>query len=96
MGYKSPSKIQENVLPVILTDDIVNVIAQSQKGTGKTAAFTICMLNRVNISPDFNGKYYFIFVCSVLYLYIYIYIYIYIFHFIKIQYYLIIYYYFRL
>eukprot|EP00834_Sanchytrium_tribonematis_P001229 NODE_28_length_38599_cov_0.791792.p8 type:complete len:394 gc:universal NODE_28_length_38599_cov_0.791792:7472-6291(-) len=45
--FIKPSKIQENALPLLLTEPYRNLIAQSQSGTGKTAAFTICALSRV-------------------------------------------------
>uniref|UniRef100_A0A1A9WF90 RNA helicase n=1 Tax=Glossina brevipalpis TaxID=37001 RepID=A0A1A9WF90_9MUSC len=48
MGFNRPSKIQETVLPFLLADPPQNIIAQSQSGTGKTAAFVITMLSRVD------------------------------------------------
>ena len=48
MGFSSPSKIQETALPTLLADPPQNMIAQSQSGTGKTAAFILAMLSRVN------------------------------------------------
>jgi len=48
MGFNKPSKIQETALPMLLADPPNNMIAQSQSGTGKTAAFTLCMLSRVD------------------------------------------------
>jgi len=48
MGFNKPSKIQETALPMLLADPANNMIAQSQSGTGKTAAFTLCMLSRVD------------------------------------------------
>jgi len=50
MGFNNPSKIQESALPTLLADPPQNMIAQSQSGTGKTAAFVLAMLSRVN--PD--------------------------------------------
>ncbi|KAF8813348.1 DEAD-domain-containing protein [Phlegmacium glaucopus] len=50
MGFDKPSKIQEKALPLLLTDPPTNMIGQSQSGTGKTAAFVLTMLSRV----DFN------------------------------------------
>ncbi|MFH4981023.1 hypothetical protein AB6A40_007732 [Gnathostoma spinigerum] len=47
MGFKLPSKIQEAALPVLLVEPPQNMIAQSQSGTGKTAAFVLTMLSRV-------------------------------------------------
>nr|APD70928.1 ATP-dependent RNA helicase; DEAD box protein 19B [Crotalus adamanteus] len=49
MGFNRPSKIQENALPMMLAEP-QNLIAQSQSGTGKTAAFVLAMLSRVE--PD--------------------------------------------
>ena len=40
--------IQETALPTLLADPPQNMIAQSQSGTGKTAAFVLAMLSRVN------------------------------------------------
>ncbi|KAM6312567.1 ATP-dependent RNA helicase DDX25-like [Podargus strigoides] len=48
MGFNRPSKIQETVLPIMLAYPPQNLIAQSQSGTGKTAAFVLAMLSRVN------------------------------------------------
>ena len=41
-------QIQETALPTLLADPPQNMIAQSQSGTGKTAAFVLAMLSRVN------------------------------------------------
>lgn len=48
MGFNRPSKIQENALPMMLAEPPQNLIAQSQSGTGKTAAFVLAMLSSVN------------------------------------------------
>ncbi|XP_071380499.1 ATP-dependent RNA helicase DDX19A isoform X2 [Centroberyx affinis] len=57
MGFNRPSRIQENALPMMLAEPDVcifsgsrpqNLIAQSQSGTGKTAAFSLAMLSHVN------------------------------------------------
>ncbi|XP_015908282.1 ATP-dependent RNA helicase DDX19A [Parasteatoda tepidariorum] len=50
MGFNSPSKIQETALPTLIADPPQNMIAQSQSGTGKTAAFTLASLSRVDPS----------------------------------------------
>ncbi|VEU20082.1 DEKNAAC100150 [Brettanomyces naardenensis] len=49
MKFSKPSKIQEKALPLLLANPPKNLIAQSQSGTGKTAAFALAMLSRVNI-----------------------------------------------
>ncbi|XP_050024950.1 DEAD-box helicase Dbp80 [Dermacentor andersoni] len=46
-GFDLPSKIQETALPTLLADPPQNMIAQSQSGTGKTAAFILASLSRV-------------------------------------------------
>ncbi|XP_024231918.1 ATP-dependent RNA helicase DDX19A isoform X1 [Oncorhynchus tshawytscha] len=56
MGFNRPSKIQENALPMMLAEPVYypsgsrpqNLIAQSQSGTGKTAAFALAMLSHVD------------------------------------------------
>ncbi len=53
MGFTKPSKIQETALPALLNDPPQNLIAQSQSGTGKTAAFALAMLSRVNTAEEF-------------------------------------------
>jgi ATP-dependent RNA helicase DDX19/DBP5 len=50
MNFKRPSKIQEKALPLMLASPPVNMIAQSQSGTGKTAAFVLTMLSRVDLT----------------------------------------------
>ncbi|MBU8907366.1 DEAD/DEAH box helicase [Desertibacillus haloalkaliphilus] len=46
MGFEEPSPIQEKVIPVILEGG--DVIGQAQTGTGKTAAFGIPLIDKVN------------------------------------------------
>ncbi|XP_015123236.1 DEAD-box helicase Dbp80 [Diachasma alloeum] len=53
MGFMKPSKIQEMALPTLLADPPGNMIAQSQSGTGKTAAFVLAMLSRVDTSKPY-------------------------------------------
>uniref|UniRef100_A0A8C6L302 RNA helicase n=3 Tax=Nothobranchius furzeri TaxID=105023 RepID=A0A8C6L302_NOTFU len=48
MGFNRPSRIQESALPLMLAQPLQNLIAQSQSGTGKTAAFCLAMLSHVN------------------------------------------------
>lgn len=49
LGFQKPSKIQETVLPLLIANPPQNLIAQSQSGTGKTAAFLLASLKRVNV-----------------------------------------------
>jgi translation initiation factor 4A len=49
-GFENPSPIQRKaILPIISGRD---VIAQAQSGTGKTAAFTISALSKVDLTKD--------------------------------------------
>lgn len=48
MHFVKPSKVQERALPLLLSNPPTNLIGQSQSGTGKTAAFVLTMLSRVD------------------------------------------------
>ncbi|CAF1494237.1 unnamed protein product [Adineta steineri] len=48
MSFRAPSEIQESVLPHLLNNLPRNIIAQSQSGTGKTAAFSIATISRID------------------------------------------------
>lgn len=50
MRFQRPSKIQEKALPLLLANPPQNMIGQSQSGTGKTAAFTLNILTRLDLS----------------------------------------------
>jgi superfamily II DNA/RNA helicase len=50
MNFRQPSKVQEKALPLLLMNPPTNMIAQSQSGTGKTAAFSLNILSRVDLS----------------------------------------------
>ena len=50
MNFMKPSKIQERALPLLMSNPPKNLIGQSQSGTGKTAAFVLNMLSRVDLS----------------------------------------------
>ncbi len=52
LNFKKPSKIQEKALPLLLSNPPRNMIAQSQSGTGKTAAFVLTVLTRIDISKS--------------------------------------------
>lgn len=51
LGFKTPMPVQEQAIPTILYNDI-NLIALAQTGTGKTAAFGLPIINRI----DFENK----------------------------------------
>lgn len=46
LGYKTPSKVQEKVIPEILMNK--DIIVKSQTGSGKTAAFGIPLCEKVD------------------------------------------------
>jgi len=46
MGYKTPSPIQSQAIPVVLSG--ADVVGQAQTGTGKTAAFMLPILEKIN------------------------------------------------
>ncbi|KAL9108839.1 MAG: hypothetical protein Q9187_008247 [Circinaria calcarea] len=50
MRFQRPSKIQEKALPLLLLNPPVNMIGQSQSGTGKTAAFVLNILSRLDLT----------------------------------------------
>ncbi|KAI9855150.1 MAG: RNA helicase required for poly(A+) mRNA export [Vezdaea acicularis] len=52
MNFKKPSKIQEKALPLLLSNPPQNMIGQSQSGTGKTAAFVLNMLSRLDLTQN--------------------------------------------
>jgi ATP-dependent RNA helicase DeaD len=47
IGYESPSPIQASCIPLILAGG--DIIGQAQTGTGKTAAFALPLLNKINL-----------------------------------------------
>ncbi|MCJ1238982.1 RNA helicase required for poly(A+) mRNA export [Varicellaria rhodocarpa] len=50
MHFRAPSKIQARALPLLLRNPPANLIGQSQSGTGKTAAFVLNILSRLDLS----------------------------------------------
>ena len=48
MGFEETSPIQTQAIPAVLEG--IDVIGQAQTGTGKTAAYSIPMLQKIN--PD--------------------------------------------
>ncbi|MCJ1313624.1 RNA helicase required for poly(A+) mRNA export [Agyrium rufum] len=56
MRFSRPSKIQEKALPLLLANPPTNIIGQSQSGTGKTAAFVLNILSRLDLSGTNKTK----------------------------------------
>src|SRR4051794_41154025 len=46
LGYEAPPPIQENTIPILLAGH--DVIGQAQTGTGKTAAFALPILQKID------------------------------------------------
>jgi len=49
-AYESPSPIQEESIPIALAGK--NIIARAKNGTGKTASYSIPMLEKVDAASD--------------------------------------------
>jgi len=47
MGYENPSEIQEQAIPALIKGDI-DFIGQAQTGSGKTAAFVLPLLEKLD------------------------------------------------
>lgn len=50
MGYESPSKVQEKVIPRLLNKE--NIVVKSRTGSGKTASFGIPICENINIDDN--------------------------------------------
>lgn len=49
-GFSEPSPVQEQAIPIVLSGD--DIIAQAQTGTGKTAAFGLPVLNKMQCNGE--------------------------------------------
>ena len=56
MNFRKPSKVQERALPLLMRNPPSNLVGQSQSGTGKTAAFTLNILSRLDLSSEQSQK----------------------------------------
>jgi ATP-dependent RNA helicase DDX19/DBP5 len=52
MNFRKPSKVQERALPLLMSNPPKNLVGQSQSGTGKTAAFVLNVLSRLDLSTE--------------------------------------------
>jgi ATP-dependent RNA helicase DeaD len=52
LGFTEPSEIQEKSIPLLMADKEIDFVGQAQTGTGKTAAFTLPLLEKI----DFSSK----------------------------------------
>ena len=53
-GYSEPTPVQRNAIPVVLKGK--DVLAGAQTGTGKTAGFTLPLLQQLSDKPAKNGR----------------------------------------
>ena len=54
LGYEKPMPIQEQIIPHILSDEGRDVVGLAQTGTGKTAAFGLPLLQKIDIVPVYS------------------------------------------
>lgn len=54
LGYEHPMPIQEQIIPVILGEEHRDVVGLAQTGTGKTAAFGLPLLQKIDIVPVYS------------------------------------------
>lgn len=52
MGFEAPMPVQEQVIPRLLGDSH-DIVALAQTGTGKTAAFGLPVLQRIDVSENY-------------------------------------------
>ena len=50
VGYETPSPIQAEIIPHVLSGK--DVVGQAQTGTGKTAAFALPLLSRIDLKSQ--------------------------------------------
>jgi ATP-dependent RNA helicase DeaD len=51
MGFESPTEIQEKAIPILMKEEI-DFVGQAQTGTGKTVAFALPLLEKLDLSID--------------------------------------------
>jgi len=51
-GFEEPTKIQEKVIPLLL-DNVCDIVGQAQTGTGKTAAFGLPLIEKLETRGKF-------------------------------------------
>ena len=54
LSYEKPTAIQEQAIPLVLAGE--DVVAEAQTGTGKTAAFGLPVIKKINELPPKKKK----------------------------------------
>src|SRR3954466_11055073 len=54
LGYEEPTPVQREAIPLLLAGR--DLLGQAATGTGKTAAFALPMLQRIEQDPDARGR----------------------------------------
>ena len=54
LGYKTPTDIQKQAIPIILSGK--DLVAAAQTGTGKTASFVLPLLEKLNTNEELRSK----------------------------------------
>ena len=54
VGYKNPTEIQKQAIPIILSGK--DLMAAAQTGTGKTASFVLPLLEKLNTEDDLRSR----------------------------------------
>ncbi len=52
LGFENPMPVQEKVIPHLLSDNKSDIVALAQTGTGKTAAFGLPLIQRVDTASN--------------------------------------------
>lgn len=52
MGFENPTPVQERAIPLLLAEEPVDFIGLAQTGTGKTAAFGLPLIERIDTDND--------------------------------------------
>jgi len=53
LGFKSPMPVQEKVIPHLIENDSIDIIALAQTGTGKTAAFGLPLIQKTDSTKKY-------------------------------------------
>lgn len=48
LGFTNPTEIQEKAIPVLLSNDKIDIFGQAQTGTGKTLAFGLPLIQKID------------------------------------------------